>query len=133
MNNDQDRFCPTGDSERMPALLPGFVDTVFSEQQLWIGKHERRCGEVDPVLRQVGSIFVRIPFEQHRSIRVYIHITKEARLFRQGGDEGVHFAEDVGFVGVEDVVIGVGQAHDFCRGDGGFERLRLGFGNRVLF
>src|SRR5260370_40135404 len=49
-------------------------------------------------------------------------------LCLQTGDEGVHIAKHVGFVGLKDIVIGVGEADDAGVGHLSFEGFCLIFG-----
>jgi hypothetical protein len=48
-------------------------------------------------------------------------------LVGQGGNEGVHLAEYVGFVGAKGVVVGVWDADDFSIGDLSLEGFGLAF------
>ena len=78
MHNDQKRFPSAYYSYSVPAPFPMLINAVFSEQQLGICEHQRRRGEIDTVLSEVGSIFARVPFKMHPSIQVYLRVTAGA-------------------------------------------------------
>ena len=49
----------------MPALLTLLISSVFSQHQARVREDQRRCGEIDPMFGDIGSILGCVPFELH--------------------------------------------------------------------
>lgn len=59
------------ETDRLPALLAFFVDTVFLQRVVRVCEHVHRCLKTDAMLLSVGFVFLFVPLESHLVIRAY--------------------------------------------------------------